>query len=671
MFPAITFDHSFSPRRLGALLALSSAVMLPLAVSGLTAPAAAQAPAAPTLERVDDITHGPQLGNVTATSIRVWARTRQPGSFQVLYSTSPDLSGGTLSDPVTTSWEDDATGWVELTGLKPNTKYYYALVKDGRVADTRVNGKINSFLTLPSSADYVDPQLNPKGLFNFAFEIGTGNNQSNQPLPPTYARMLDELKDKIYFQIQNGDWLYELGRETTEAQWAEANGVTRLPRTAQLARGVAGVWENYKLYLQNEDLANFYREVPLFVTLDDHEILNDVTGSGHVGYRIDARGKPFQENIRADSTSNEVERAVFRDPAIAAWRDYVGWSNPDTGNPELPFFGQTRLTAGSTVITDRNADFTRLDLSKANNLHVRWGFGNTGVYRIARVIDAHRIEIEPALTVTETARYSIGAKLYSKFRVGNADFFLLDTRSQRTLHDKANLTDPNTSMLGEEQKAWLFEELRNSDADFVFITSSVNLAVPHDNGAWYGQGSGGESKDDGWTAHQYERDQLLDVVTGLGKPVFFLTGDLHKSFVARIAPGVYDIASGPHTSSNHRIGDAGGSPPSGYYQSGDRLVNILWASNQYRNDSGGNSSTQRFGGWPVYTIIRVNNAFNIPTAEGQPRWIAHPEPQVIFEFRDGHTGELLFAHSVSTSEAKPNPQPVPLEHVKLLGGITD
>lgn len=67
----------------------------------------------------------------------------------------------------------------------------------------------------------------------------------------------------------------------------------------------------------------------------------------------------------------------------------------------------------------------------------------------------------------------------------------------------------------------------------------------------------------------------------------------------------------------------------------------------------------------------MNNAFNIPTAEGQPRWIAHPEPQVIFEFRDGHTGELLFAHSVSTSEAKPNPQPVPLEHVKLLGGITD
>lgn len=668
MLPAVT-DRSFRPRR--SLRALSSALALSLAAASLAAPAAAQGQAAPALQKLDGITHGPQLGNVTPTSIRVWARTREPGTFRVLYSTSPDLSGGTLSPEVTTSWEHDATGWVELAGLKPNTKYYYALVKDGQVADTRVNGQVNSFLTLPDSAGYADPQLNPKGLFNFAFEIGTGNNQANKPIPPTYARMLAELKDKIYFQIQNGDWLYELGREKTEAQWAADNGVARPPRTAQLARGVAGVWENYKLYLQNENLANFYREVPLFVALDDHEILNDVTGSGEIGYRLDARGKPFQQDIRADNLSNEVERAVFRDPAIAAWRDYVGWSNPDTGNPQLPYFGSTRLKAGSNVITDPSADFTRLDLAKANNLHVLWGFGNTGVYRIARVIDAHRIEVEPALTVSEQARYSIGADLYSKFRVGNADFYLLDTRSQRTLHDKANLTDPTTSMLGEEQKAWLFDQLRQSDADFVFIVSSVNFAVPHDNGAWYGQGSGGQSKDDGWTAHQHERAEVLDVVTKLGKPVFFLTGDLHKSFVARIAPGVYDVASGPHTSSNHRIGDAGGSPPSGYYQSGDRLVNVLWASNQYRNDSGGNSSTQRFGGWPVYTTIRVNNAFNIPNSDGAPRWIAHPEPQVIFEFRDGNTGDLLFAHSVSTSEAKPNPQPVSPEHVKLLGGIAD
>ena len=671
MFPIISFDRSFRPRRLGFALIASSALTLPLALASLAVPAAAQTASPPALEQLDSFTDGPQLGNVTAHSIRIWARTRQPGKFRVLYSTSPDLAGGTLSPEVATDWEHDATGWIELADLRPNTKYYYALVKDGKVADTRVNGRINSFLTLPDSSQFVDPQLNPKGLFNFAFEIGTGNNQANTPLPKTYSRMLANLKDRIYFQIQNGDWIYESGRDKTEAQWAADNGVTKLPRVTTLARGITGVWQNYKNYLQNQDLTNFYREVPGFVTLDDHEILNDVVGSGEIGYRHDARGKPFQADLKQDSVDNMVERAVFRDPAEAAWRDYVGWTDPNTQNRQFPWFGSTKLVAKSNVLSDPSADFSKLDLTKANNLHVLWGFGNTGVYRIKRVIDSHRLEVEPAFDVSEQAHYSIGAHLYSKFRVGNSDIFLLDARSQRSLNDKTNHNAADSTMLGEQQKQWLFDGMKNSDADFIFVVSSVNLATPHDNGAWAGEGLAGPDKDDGWTAHLPERAELLDLAQSLGKPVIFLTGDLHKSYVARIAPGIYDIATGPHTSSNHRLLDAGGAPPAGYYQSGDRLVNILWSSNQYRTDSGGNSARQINGGWSVYTVVHVNNAFNIPTADGKPRWIAYPEPQVFVEFHDGNTGELLFAHSVSTSEAKRDPQPVPLDRVKTIAGLAN
>ncbi len=448
--------------------------------------------------------------------------------------------------------------------------------------------------------------------------------------------------------------------------------MTTLPRITELAKGIAGVWNNYKIYLDgSEALANFYREVPLFVSLDDHEILNDVTGSGQTGFRIDARGKPWQEDMSRDDLQNDVERAVFRDPAVAAWRDYVGWSNPNIGNQQPSHFGAASVRTGTNILTDPKADFSKLDLKKASNLHVLWGFGNTGVYKIARVIDRHRIEIEPSFTISEDVRYSIGSNLWSSFRVSNADFFLLDTRSNRTLHNKNNLADPTTSMLGSQQKQWLINALKKSDADFIFIVSSVNLAVPHDNGAWYGKGSGGAGKDDGWTAQLHERGELLKVAEALGKPVFFLTGDLHKSFVARIAPGVYDIASGPHTSSNHRIGDAGGSPPAGWYQSGDRLVNVLWSSNQYRNDTGGTSGQARGKGWPIYTIVRANNAFNIPDNSGKDRWQAYPEPQIIFEFRDGFTGDLVFAHSVSTSDAKPRSEPVPASVVKALGGIRE
>ena len=159
------------------------------------------------VEKLDGITNGPQLGRITSHSIKVWARTKQPGSFSVIYSVKSDLSDATTSTAVQTTWATDGTGVVELTNLKANTKYYYALVLDGKIADTRVNGKINSFLTLPDAKDYVDTELNPKGLFNFSFEIGTGNSQGRGKgtIAPTYATMLQNLKDHIYFQIQNGD----------------------------------------------------------------------------------------------------------------------------------------------------------------------------------------------------------------------------------------------------------------------------------------------------------------------------------------------------------------------------------------------------------------------------------------------------------------------------------
>lgn len=616
------------------------------------------------------ITHGPQLGNLTSHSVRVWVRTTQPGSFSVTYATDPDLAGAKTSGSVETYWEDDATGWIELDDLKPNTKYYYAIVIDGEIVDTRINGKRNSFRTLPDPRDFYDAELNPEGLFNFSFEIGTGNwqGEGRDFLPPTYSTMLNDLKDRIYFQIQNGDWIYEEGRETSTEQWAEANGVNEIPSMVSTAKGITGVWENYKIYLgRSKALSNFYSEVPQFVVIDDHEILNDVIGSGKTGFRVDSRELEWQEQLNVYEHEQNVERAVFRDPASEAWNDYVSWSNPDIGILQPTHFGRGKLRKGSDILTDPDADFTTLERAKTSNLHVLWGYGNTGVYEIEEVLSKNKVRIRPSAEINEDVRYSIGTNRYSNFRVGNTEFFLLDTRSNRTLYDKNFADDPGTSMLGDIQKEWLFQGIKQTEADIIFIVSSVNFAIPHDNGAWYGLDGREIKKDDGWTAHLHEREQLLKIATSLDKPVFFLTGDLHRSFVARITDGVYDIGCGPHTSRSHRMGDAGGAPPSGWYDSGDRLVNILWTSRQFRNDS----DRRNAPGWPIYTLVRVNNVFNIPDNEGNDRWIAYPEPQVIIEFHDGFTGDLEFAYSVSTSEARAEKKPVPLERVKVMGGIKE
>jgi alkaline phosphatase D len=35
-----------------------------------------------------------------------------------------------------------------------------------------------------------------------------------------------------------------------------------------------------------------------------------------------------------------------------------------------------------------------------------------------------------------------------------------------------------------------------------------------------------------------------------------------------------------------------------------------------------------------------------PLEFGQHRWVAFPRPQVIFQYYDGYTGKLRYAHSV-------------------------
>ena len=155
----------------------------------------------------------------------------------------------------------------------------------------------------------MDPELNPKGLFNFSFEFACGNDQTcvTGPSLPTFQTMLERLKDKIHFAILNGDWLYETQREYRMRQWTAQVDASpdEVPEVLKVAPTLVGVWQNYKHFLdQGETLARWHRHIPSFFTYDDHEILNDVWGAGTPGLRD--------------------RRAVYRDIGVRAWYDYLG-----------------------------------------------------------------------------------------------------------------------------------------------------------------------------------------------------------------------------------------------------------------------------------------------------------------------------------------------------------
>jgi len=581
------------------------------------------------------ITHGPILGRVGAHEIGVWVRTAQPGTFRVRYgSTRGKLDQ--VSPAAETRREHDNTGWVHITGLKANTKFYYQVDAEGLPG--------GSFRTLPDPVEMKDAKLNPKGLFNLRFEFACGNNQSSTqgggPENIAFKTMLERLKDKLDFAILNGDWLYEEKREFSAEEWAKQTGVNGkpelLPSVVKFAPTIAGVWENYKLYLErSRNLSAWHREMPSFFTFDDHEILNDVWGAGQTGLRD--------------------RRATFRDIGVQAWYDYLGWSNPVEFKQGI-HFGRTELTKGSEVLTDPAADFTKLDLKQMANLHVHWGTKDAGVndnkldgvgghpaagvYAIEKVLDKNQLQIKPAVKEGGEVSYSIGRRSYFRMRVANCDFFCLDTRTHRQMHDVKQPDKPGVTMLGAEQKQWLLDGMKASDADFFFVVSSVNFMVPHVGGG----AVRAENKDDAWTVFLDEREQLIKSWDALGKPVFVLTGDLHNSFAVKITDRVWEFASGPHNSQNHRVQDEGDRPASGPFDSKGRPCEIRWSS-YFLNDIPREELRH-----PFYCVVQVNNVFNNPLRLGEDRWVAFPRPQVIFQYYDGRTGELRYAEAITATK---------------------
>ncbi len=578
------------------------------------------------------ITHGPILGRLSSHGVGVWARTNRAGEFCVKYGESPDRLDQT-SPVVKTDVAHDCANWIHLNKLKPRTRYYYQVIAKGAAS-----GPGGTFRTLPDADDYRHPQLNPRGLFNFRFEFACGNNQNPEhsigPALPAFKTMNAKIRDSIDFAILNGDWLYEAKRDYTPQQWRRQVGVTedQTPYVVQIVPTIVGVWENYKHFLtQGPPLAEWHRNMPSFFTFDDHEILNDVWGAGTPGLRD--------------------RRAVFRDIGVRAWYDYLGWSNPNAATQPV-HFGKAQLKQGSDVLVDPHADFSKLDRGQINNLHVHWGGAtagvndnaldevggeaNAGVYEIIEVLDKHRLKIRPPAKEDAEIAYSIGRRSYYRVKLANCEFFFLDTRSQREMHDTRRPAQPGLSMLGKDQKAWLKKGMQQSDADFLFVISSVNFMVPHVGGG----AVRATNKDDAWTVFLAEREEFIQFWDGLGKRVMVLTGDLHNSFVIKITDRVWEFASGPHNSQNHLVTDEGDRPPNGRFQYGPRACDIRW-STYFKGDI-----PRPLLKSPTYCVVQVNNVFDNPQKEGTHRWIAYPHPQVIFQYFDGKTGELRYAETL-------------------------
>lgn len=106
----------------------------------------------------EEITHlgGPMLGHVTSESIKLWLRTSKPSEVTVLVF-NDSLNFSKVCGPVYTSVDTQLVAVVELSMLKPETKYRYKVFVD------------NSSVQLPTGASFETPSTDGGNLARIAF----------------------------------------------------------------------------------------------------------------------------------------------------------------------------------------------------------------------------------------------------------------------------------------------------------------------------------------------------------------------------------------------------------------------------------------------------------------------------------------------------------------------
>jgi len=206
------------------------------------------------------LSHGPLLGAISESSVRIWARAAgmAPATYSmaVEYGEAGEVTG-TLSSSIQLLDAQDYTGTVEVSGLTPGTDYWFRIWLDG----AEVVGSDGTFSTLPTAAS--------SNLLRFGF--GSCNDHLEMPYP-LFATIA---ADDVDFLLHIGDIIYA-DRDPAATTRSEFE-------------------DRYKLNFLETNWAAMMRQTPTFMTWDDHEIENDWAG-GQTGLYIPARGA-FDEYV--------------------------------------------------------------------------------------------------------------------------------------------------------------------------------------------------------------------------------------------------------------------------------------------------------------------------------------------------------------------------------------
>lgn len=130
--------------------------------------------------RAGALLHGPMLGDMTDTSVRIWLRTDTECEVRAIATPVAGLAEGETpveTKSARTRAEADYTATLRLEGLKPDTAYFYKIHVDGEAMDLRPQPSFTTF-----------PVARTPATFRVVFGGGAGYT-------PRYERMWLTIRD--------------------------------------------------------------------------------------------------------------------------------------------------------------------------------------------------------------------------------------------------------------------------------------------------------------------------------------------------------------------------------------------------------------------------------------------------------------------------------------------
>jgi alkaline phosphatase D len=164
---------------------------------------------------------------------------------------------------LTTHPRSDHSAKVDVTGLKPDTRYYYRFKASGK------QSPVGRLITAP------DPSSNPS---NIRFGLASCANYEAGFF--SGYRYLAE-RDDLDFVMHLGDYIYEYGR----GEYGQADAIKRYHEPKHEILSLSDYRIRHGQYKRDEDLAALHAAHPFILTWDDHEVADNAWRGGAVNHQ--------------------------------------------------------------------------------------------------------------------------------------------------------------------------------------------------------------------------------------------------------------------------------------------------------------------------------------------------------------------------------------------------